>query len=329
MTKKIHWGIIGPGRIARKFADDLRLLPNAQLHAVASTSIDRAKGFAAEYGAPHAYGRYEDIVHCPDLDIVYVATPHVLHCENTLLCLEHGLSVLCEKPFAMNYTDAHRMVSAARRNQVFLMEALWSRFIPAVDHALTLVADGAIGDLHTVQSDFGFKMPFDPAHRIFNKALGGGSLLDIGIYPVLLSLFAFGKPAPDDIRAAATFTTTQVDESCAFSFQFPQNRLALGHSTVAATTPVEARLYGTEGTILLHSRWHHTQRLTLSTYVGREQEHRVIEMPYEGWGYAFEAAHVMKCLQEGRQESDLVPLDFTLDLAETLDTIRGLIGLKY
>ena len=325
----VRWGIIGPGRIARKFADDLRLLPNARLHAVASSSLERAQVFAADYGAPHAYGRYEDLADCPGLDVVYIATPHPMHCEHALLCLESGHSVLCEKPFAMNLAEAHRMVAAARRNRVFLMEALWTRFIPAVDHAMQLATHGAIGHLHTIKSDFGFRMPFDPAHRIFNKALGGGSLLDIGIYPVMLSLFLFGKPDPKGIRAAATFTATDVDESCAFSFQYPQNGLALGHSTVAANTPVEAWLYGTEGAIRLHSRWHHAQRLSVVRYEGREERLQDLEMPYEGWGYSFEAAHVMECLQQGLLESPQVPLDFTLDLMETLDEIRAQVGLEY
>lgn len=327
---KIHnWGIIGLGKIARKFADDLRLLPNARLHAVASTSLERAQAFAAEYDAPHALGRYDDLVHCPDLDIVYVATPHVLHCENTLLCLENNIPVVCEKPFAMNIGEARRMVAAARQNRVFLMEALWTRFIPAVNHAFELVEKGEIGEAHTVKADFGYCMPFDPNSRVFNKALGGGSLLDIGIYPALLALFMFGKPAVEDILAAATFTQTNVDESCAFTFQYPGKRLALGHSTIAANTPVEAWIHGREGTIHLHPRWHHTDRLTVSKYEGRTEVKRDLHIPYEGWGYAFEAAHVMQCLENEMLESDKVPLDFTLNLVETLDAIREKVGLIY
>lgn len=329
MEKPVHWGIIGPGKIARKFADDLRLLPNARLWAVASTSQERANAFAAEYAAPHAYGRYEDLVKCPDLDVVYIATPHPQHCANTLLCLENGLAVLCEKPFAMHAADARRMVESARSNRVFLMEALWTRFIPATERAFGLVAEGAIGHLHTVKSDFGFKMPFDAESRIFNKSLGGGSLLDIGIYPALLGLFAFGKPQATDIQAAAAFAPTGVDESCIFSFRYPENRLVLGHSTVAANTPVEAWLYGTEGTIYLHSRWHHATQLTLSRYEGRTEHSQTFDLPYPGWGYSFEAAHVMECLRAGRLESDRLPLSFTLDLMDTLDEIRRQIGLEY
>jgi predicted dehydrogenase len=324
-----NWGIIGASKIARKFAEDLKRLPNARLHAVASTSAERAGAFAAEFGAPHAFGRYEDIVRCPDLDVVYVATPHVLHCENSLMCLENGLPVLCEKPFSMNLGEARRMVSAARKNRAFLMEAIWTRFIPAVEHAFELVENGEIGEIHTVTADFGFRMPFEPAHRIFNKALGGGSLLDIGIYPALLSLFMFGKPDPADVQAVATFTSTGVDESCVFNFKYPGNRLATGHSTIAGNMPVEAHLYGSLGTIRMHPRWHHTDRLTVSRYEGRQELKRDLHIPYEGWGYAFEAAHVMQCLENQMLESDKLPLDFTLDLAETLDCIREKIGLEY
>jgi len=324
-----NWGIIGLGKIARQFADDLRLLPNARLHAVASTSQERADAFATEFGAAHAFGRYEDMIHCPDLDVVYVATPHPFHCENALLCLENGLPVLCEKPFAMNRTEARRMVAAARRNRVFLMEALWTRFIPAMETAIQLVEQGEIGELHTIRSDFGFKMPFDPNSRVFNKSLGAGSLLDLGIYPALLSLTFFGKPEAEHVSAAATFTATDVDESCVFIFQYPAGQLALGHSTIAANTSLGAHLYGTEGTIFLHPRWHHTQKLTISRYDGRQETTRDLEIPYVGRGYSYEAAHVMECLENGLFESEILPLEFTLDLVETLDVIREKVGLVY
>ena len=330
MSNRIfNWGIIGPGRIAHKFASDLRTLPNARVHAVASTSTERARDFAGEYGAPHAFGSYVELMDCPGLDVVYIATPHALHCENALLCLEHGIPVLCEKPFAMNLTEARQMVHAAHRHRVFLMEALWTRFIPSMSHALELIAEGKIGEVHTVKSDFGFIMPFDPQSRLFNKALGGGSLLDIGIYPALLNLLIFGKPAPEDIQAVATFAASDVDDSCAFTFQYPGKRLALAHCTLRANTPVEATIYGSEGAIYLHPRWHHSKQLTISRYNDREEEKRIVDMPYEGWGYAFEAAHVMDCLEKEMLESDLLPLDFTLDLVETLDAIREKIGLEY
>jgi predicted dehydrogenase len=324
-----NWGIIGLGKIARKFADDLQRLPDARLHAVASTSAERAGAFAEEYGVPHSFGAYEAMMDCPGLDVVYVATPHPFHCANTLLCLENGLPVLCEKPFAMNREEALRMVEAARRNRVFLMEALWTRFIPAIQTALKMVENGEIGRLHTLRADLGFNMPFDLQSRVYNKDLGAGSLLDLGIYPALFAQTLFGKPAAANIGAVAAFTSTGVDASCAFHFQYPEGQLALCHSTIAANTSTGAHLYGTEGTIFLHPRWHHTQKITVSKYEGREEVFRQIEAPYEGWGYAYEAAHVMQCLSEQKLESEVVPLAFTLDLMETLDTIREKIGLHY
>jgi len=324
-----HWGIVGLGRIARKFAEDLQRLPNARLHAVASTSHERAAAFASDFGAPHAFGSYEDMVSCPDLDVVYIATPHVLHFENAMMCLENGLPVLCEKPFAMNTFQARRMVEAARRNRVFFMEALWTRFIPAVDYALALVEQGEIGQVHTVKSDFGFNMPLDPGHRLFNKALGGGALLDIGIYPALLALLVLGKPKAEDIQASAAFGPTDVDETTVFTFKYPNQSIALGHASLTATTPIEAWIHGTLGAIYFYPRWHHAHKIRVSIYEGSNVVEREVDMPYEGWGYHYEAAHVMQCLDEDWLESDKLPLELSVELAETLDAIRERIGLAY
>ena len=327
--KTWNWGIIGLGRIARKFADDLKLLPNARLHAVASTSAERAQEFASEYEAPHAYGTYEGIINCPDLDIVYIATPHVLHFENAMLCLEYGIPVLCEKPFAMNLNQARRMVAAARKSRVFLMEALWTLFIPSFTKAVEIIEKGEIGRLHTIKADFGFKIPFDPNSRLFNKALGGGVLLDIGIYPALLAIAYFGKPEAEHMHASSVFGPTDVDESTVFTFEYPDKRLALGHATIASSTPIEASLYGTEGSIYLHPRWHQSAKLTISKYEGRTEHKHDIDLPYDGWGYHFEAAHVMDCLEKGLLESPVASLELTLDLVETLDNIREKVGLEY
>lgn len=326
----MNWGIIGMGRIARKFADDLKLIPGARLHAVASTSADRAGAFAREYGVQHAYGRYEDLLSCEGLDAVYVATPHVYHCENALMCLENGLPVLCEKPFSMNTQETRRMIEAARRNRVFLMEALWSFFIPGVQKAFDLLEQGVIGKLHTIRADLGFHMPpEDMNNRVYNKALGAGSLLDLGVYPAMLSLALLGRPERSDIMAMGTFTGTDVDESCSFMFRYPGNKLMIGYSSIAANTSLTAGLYGSKGHILLHPRWHHPVRLTVSHYDGRQEQLEDIETPYTGHGYHYEAAHVMDCLSKGLTESPVVPLELTLGLTETLDAIREEIGLEY
>ena len=326
--KKIYrWGVIGLGKIARKFATDLRTLPNARLYAVASSSQERADAFAAEFGCEQAFDSYEALAQCPEIDIVYIATPHVQHYDCTLLCLHNKKAVLCEKPFAMSSLQAQEMVATARKNQVFLMEALWSFFIPGVAAALKMAREGAVGPIHSLKSDFGFYSPYKPESRLFNPQLGGGALLDIGIYPALLSLAVFGKPAEADMLASATFTRDGVDESCAFLMKYPDNRLSISHATIAANTPVEATLYGSEGMIHLHTRWHHTPKVTVTRF--DEAEPQVYEFPFDGWGYQFEAAHVMDCLDAGRTESDIVPLAFTLDLNWCLEVLLEKMGVKY
>lgn len=323
-----NWAIIGLGKIAHKFAQDLQRLPDACLWAVASTSLERAEEFAAQYGIRHAFGSYESLLRCPEIHVVYIATPHPFHAQNTLMCLQAGLPVLCEKPMAMNREEVSRMVVAARRQGVFLMEALWTRFVPLFQKTIDLIEADEIGEILAIKADFGFKAwPGQAGSRIFNPALGAGSLLDIGIYPVLLAQLLLGKP--EKIQATATFTDLGIDESCAMTFSYPDNKLALLHSTIAMTTATEAHIFGTKGTIRLHPRFHHPKKLTLSRYVGQGQEHEEISMDFEGHGLRFEAAHVMECLKNGLTESPLLPLDFSLELIEMLDWVREECGIHY
>lgn len=322
-----RWGIIGPGRIARKFADDLRLVPDATLHAVASTDLHRAQSFAHDYRAPYAYGCYNDLLTCPDLDIVYVATPHALHAAHTRLCLENGIAVLCEKPFTVHLSDTQSLIELARTRGVFLMEALWTRFLPAFEQAMALVEAGAIGEVHTVQADFGFFTDYNPAARTYNKALGGGSLLDVGIYPALLAQTVFGKP--QKVWATGQIAPTGVDADCVAVLQYAEGKKAILQSNFNAHTPMEAYLYGTKGHLHLHPRWHVAQQLTLVQYTASGNKEEVMLLPFEGWGYHYEAAHAGACLKAGVTESDRVPLHFTLELAETLDAIRAVLGIEY
>ncbi len=321
---KTNWGIIGLGRIASKFANDLKLLPSAKLHAVASQSPERAQAFAHEHQVPYAYGAYDEIFHCPDLDVIYIATPHVLHCTNTLLCLRHNIPVLCEKPFAMNLTEARKMVMTAREHQTFLMEAIWTRFLPTIQKTLELIENQVIGEVLSVKADFGFQAPFDPQSRIFNPALGGGSLLDIGIYPAFLALLILGKPTK--IKAFANIGATGVDEDLGAILQYDNGQLAHLHSTIRSITKTEAFIYGEKGTIHLHTRWHEPTSMTL-LLPGERPQHFAFE--FHGKGYTYEAEHVMQCLQNDKTESDLLPLDFSLDLMELLDNIRREAGIFY
>lgn len=319
-----RWGILGPGRIAHKFVQDLLTLPDAQLYAVASSSQERADEFAQQYGIPHAFGAYEDLLTLPDLDIVYVATPHVKHYENVLMLLNGGIGVLGEKPFAMNGEQVREMVETARSKQVFLMEALWSRFMPGIRHALELAQSGAIGKVVSVKADFGFRAPFLPDKRLFNKELGGGSLLDIGIYPLFLSYLFLGKPT--SIKASATFGSTDVDEQCGMVLTYADGQLAFLDSTLLAKTDCIGVIQGETGQIRIHSRFHETTAVTLQP---DEQEPTTFTFDRQTHGYDYEAQHVMQCLAEGRTESPLWSLDDSLNLMELLDGVRAEAGIKY
>lgn len=319
-----RWGILGPGRIAHKFAQDLLTLPDAQLYAVASSDQQRADAFAQEYNIPHAFGTYEDLLTLPDLDVVYVATPHVKHHENVMLLLRGGVSVLGEKPFAMNSQQVREMVETARSTGVFLMEALWSRFMPGIQHALKLAQSGAIGKIVSVKADFGFKAPFLPENRLFNKELGGGSLLDIGIYPLFLSYLLLGKPTT--IKASAMFGTTGVDEQCGMVLTYADGQLALLDSTLLAKTDCVGLIQGETGHIRIHSRFHETTGVTLQPEDG---EATTFAFDRQTHGYDYEAQHVMNCLAEARTESPLWSLDDSLNLMALLDTVRAEAGIVY
>lgn len=319
-----RWGILGPGRIAHKFAQDLLTLPDAQLYAVASTDQQRADLFAQQYRAPHALDSYEGLLTLPDLDVVYVATPHILHHENALMLLNGGIAVLGEKPFAMNVGQVGEMVELARSKRVFLMEALWSRFMPSTEFALDLIKSGAIGPVVSVKADFGFSAPFVPEGRLFNKALGGGSLLDIGIYPLFLSYLILGKPTT--IKASATFGQTGVDEQCGMVLTYAEGQLALLDSTLRAQTDTVAVIQGETGQIKIHSRFHESKGLTLKR---GDQMATPFVFNRETFGYDYEAHHVMHCLAEGRTESPLWSLNDSLNLMTLLDAVRAEAGILY
>ncbi|MEY3369317.1 MAG: hypothetical protein RI973_2472 [Bacteroidota bacterium] len=324
MKEQINWGIIAPGRIARKFAHDLQLAEGARLHAVASRSLERARAFAGEFGAHHAYGSYEEMLDCPDLDVVYVASPHSGHLEHTLMCLEQKIPVLCEKPLAMSAGQARRMVEAARANGTFLMEAIWTRFIPAFEEALELLNGGIIGPLRTIRADFGFRAEFPPEHRVFNLALGGGSLLDVGIYPVYLALQCWGRP--ETVKAVASFGQSGADESCAMLFGYGDGRLAILDSSIAVHTSTEAWIYGERGTMHLPARFHHPTKIAVS-YPDKPTEY--FGHPYVGFGYYHEIMEVGACLRAGERESRKLPLDFSLQLMELMDEVRVQAGIDY
>lgn len=322
--RTFNWAILGLGNIAHKFAESLALLPQARLLAVASRSRPKAQAFAARFGVPHALGSYDELLAVPGLDVVYIATPHSEHHAHTLLCLRAGLPVLCEKPFARSADQAREMVQVAQARGVFLMEAFWTRFFPAVTQALELVRAGVIGEVKHLAADFGFAADYNPRGRLFDPELAGGSLLDIGVYPLFISKLFLGEPA--QVRAVAVPAPTGVDLSCAMVLTYASGATASLFSTVAATTDNQCVLYGTKGQLQLTGRFHAPSGVRVQL-LGQQAQLTPHDKP--GYGYHYEAAHVQQCLARGLRESPLLPLAFSLELMQLLDTVRQQIGLRY
>lgn len=324
---QIRWGILACGKIARKFAADLQHVEGAVLTVVASRDIERAKAFATEFSVPNYFGTYEELVTSDEVDVIYVASPHSHHHEHTLLCLKHGKAVLCEKAFSINSRQAREMVDLARSKKIFLMEALWSRFLPHYLKTKEMLTEGKLGEIKGVMANFGFK-PMPPVSpRLFDPALGGGSLLDIGIYPIFFAQSLLGKP--DSIIAKMDAASTGVDEQCSIIFNYKGGQTATLFSTLASNLETDADIFGTEGRIRLTSRFYEPSA-TIQYYPGivsTRTEIPVIKEP--GFGYQHEARHVQECLQNGLTESPVWSLNDTLDLMETLDRVRDVIGLRY
>lgn len=324
MRSIINWGIIGPGKIASKFASDLNLVNGTRLYAVASRDVNRAKKFASDYNASKAYGSYEELVNDPEVDVVYIASPHVFHYEQTLMCFNYGKHVLCEKPMGMNAQQVLELAHVAKEKNLFLMEALWTQFLPSFKKIKEIVTSGVIGDIKYIQADFGFKAAYDINARTFSKQLGGGSLLDIGIYPVFFALEFAGKP--EEILASAIIGQTGVDESCSMVFSYPgKGVLANLSSSFLVDTPTEAMVCGTKGYVKLNTRWHTPTSLTLM--VNNTEE--LIKFDQSVYGYKYEIEEVVGCLSRGECESEVFPLAKSILLHQTIDVIRERVGLIY
>ncbi len=319
----VGWGVAGTGAIAAGFATDLALLADARLVAIGSRSLDRARTFADAHGASNAHGSYEALAADPDVDVVYVATPPMRHERDVLLFLEAGKHVLCVKPCALNAGEAERLVAAARRRDRFLMEAMWSRFLPPYRKLVELIGDGTIGQPRLVEADFGFAAPADPGHRLYDRTLGGGGLLDLGVYPVQLASLILGRP--DRVAAVGHIGPTGVDEHVAAVLGYPGGELAVVKAAIATNLSCTARISGTLGVVELPAMMHCPGQLTV-TRIGERQE---IATPWDGNGLHLEAAEVHRCLAAGELESAVMPLAETVSIMRDLDAIRAGIGLTY
>ncbi|HMO58929.1 MAG TPA: Gfo/Idh/MocA family oxidoreductase [Roseiflexaceae bacterium] len=323
MTTPIRWGIVSTGRIAGVFATGLAALPDAHLLAVGSRSAESAAAFADRFGIPRRYASYEELAADPDIDAVYIATPHSSHAAEAIRFIRAGKAVLCEKPFTINAGEAELVVAEARSRGIFLMEAMWTRFLPALVRVREIIASGAIGDLRMLYADFGFRTNVNPQSRLFDPALGGGGLLDVGVYCISLASMLFGTPT--ELKSLANLGETGVDEQAAILLGHSGGRMALLSTATRTSTPHEATIMGTEGMIRIPSQWWAANRLTV-TIGGNTEE---ISMPFEGNGYNYEAAEVANCLRAGKTESTLMPLDETLAIMRTMDTLRSQWGLRY
>ena len=325
--KTVRWGILACGKIAKKFAADLKLVGDGELVAVASRDIERAKQFAAEYPAKHIFGKYEELVNCDEVDAIYLASPHSHHHEHTMLCLKHGKAVLCEKAFAINQHQAKEMIDLAREKKVFLMEALWTRFLPHYLKVREMIEEGKLGELKGVLANFGFKPPEPVSPRLFEPSLGGGSLLDIGIYPVFLAQSILG--VPDSISAKMDPAATGVDEQCSMVFHYKNGMTASLFSTLSSNLETDADIFGTKGRIRLTNRFYEPSA-TIHYYPDIITSRTIIPIEKEpGWGYQHEIRHVNECLQKGLTESPIWTLDDTMNLMKTLDGVREVMGLRY
>lgn len=324
MTEVLRWGIVGTGNIASKFAQGLQALPTAKLVAVGSRSQQTADAFGDRFNVPHRHASYEALAADPDVDAIYIGTPHSLHLSNMIQGLDHGKAVLCEKPFTINAAQARQAIDLARARNLFLMEAVWTRFMPLFVELRRLLAEGVIGEVRMISADFGFRSQVNPATRLFDLKLGGGGLLDVGVYPINLASMILGRP--DRIVSLAELGETGVDEQAAMILGYPGGQLAVLSTAIRTRSQHEAIIMGTEGYIRLPARWWYPSTLVVD-WPNKLPE--TIEVPYEGNGYNYEADEVHRCLRAGKTESDIMPLDETLAIMETMDTLRAQWGLKY
>lgn len=320
----IRWGILGTGKIAAGFARGLEVLPDAELTAVGSRTQATAEAFGEQFNIPQRYGSYAELVNDPQVDVVYVASPHSHHFEHTLLALQAGKPVLCEKAFTLTATQAALLAAEARARKLFLMEAMWTRYLPHIVELRRLLAEGAIGEPRMLNAGFCFNAPYDPLHRLFNPELGGGALLDVGIYPVALSWMIFG--APETIHSSAYLGETGVDEQAAIIFRYDQGRMALLSAGTRTVLPADPVIGGSAGMIRLHHPWWMPSALTL---IRPGEPDRTWGPNHVGNGYNYQAAEVQRCLRAGLLESPLMPLDETVAIMRCLDTLRANWGVRY
>ncbi|MCE2441352.1 MAG: Gfo/Idh/MocA family oxidoreductase [Candidatus Latescibacteria bacterium] len=325
MGDSVQWGILSTGSIARSFVKGLEAVPDAEPVAVGSRTQRAADAFGDEFGIPRRHPNYAALANDPDVDVIYVATPHSLHKENSILCLKAGKPVLCEKPFTINRSEAEEIVAVAREAGLFLMEAMWTRFLPIMYQVRQWIQDGAIGEVRMVSADFGFgSTPGRTKSRLYDPALGGGALMDVGIYSLSFASMVFRRP-PSRVMSMAHIGELEVDEQAGMMLGYDAGEMAMLFTSIQCGTTHWAHIMGTGGVIRIHPPY---WRGTTATLV-RDGKETVAERPYDGNGYNCQAEAVGRYLREGKLESDEIPLDETVAIMGTMDMIRDQIGLKF
>lgn len=324
-NRKIRWGILSTGHIAGKFADALKILPEAEIHAVASRTQEQADAFAAKHGVLKAYGTYQGLADDPDIDAIYIGTPHTFHLDNAVMCLRAGKAVLCEKALTINAREAEEMIRVAREEDVFLMEAMITRHVPLIKKVLGWIRDGRIGAVRMVRASRCARRDFPPEARQLNPELGGGSLLDVGIYPISFASMIFGRP-PEKAFGFGYIGEYGSDEQGAALLRYSDGAIADVIFALRTEAVNDAYIYGTEGFIKLDEVFAVPHRATL--FVDK-QEVETTEEPIVGNALNYEAEEVMRCLRAGLKESPFMSLDESLEIMRIMDKIREPWNLKY
>jgi predicted dehydrogenase len=324
VTEEIRWGVVGPGRIAEKVVADFAVVDGARAVAVASRSLGRAQDFAGRHGIERAHGSYAAILADPDVDVLYVATPHPQHHAIAMAAIRAGKALLIEKAFTATVAGAREVIDLSRETGVFVMEAMWTRFQPAVVRMRELIADGAIGEVRSVQADLGVQRDFDPTDRLFAQELGGGALLDLGVYVVSFAQMVLGDP--DTVTATGSLFETGVDAEASLLLGYADGRSATLMTSLRNALPGQARVFGTAGWIDVPPRFHHPQTIVLHR-AGADPE--VITLPPLGSGYSHELIEVSENLRAGRSESAVMPLADTLAVQDVLEQAAAQLGVTF
>lgn len=320
----VRWGVIGLGKISRKFAHDLQLVEGGILAAVASRTLEKAEAFKSEFAAEHAFGSYQEMLESGTVDMVYIGTPHHLHAENSIACLQEGLGVLCEKPSTINAHQLQEVLQVAKVQNAYYMEALWTRFLPATEKLLELLEGGSMGKVLEVEAEFCFEAEKKLEGRLYNMSLGGGAILDIGIYPIFLAYLLLG--VPDTIKAEGQLSETGSDQTCSMRFGYDKHRSAHLHASILYESKMPARINCERGTIMLDSRWHEAAGMTV---IEAGKEVRRIEAPFKGKGFTHQIQSSQAAFRGGQNQNHLWTHLNSLEMMQIMDEVRSQVGVQY